>query len=108
MSIRERYRIYRARRMAYNFYYMPFREWAIIYKIEENIDSMKLVQDHSIGARSVSVPCLVCGVMLTLSDAIMDRNGQSFQAYYHRECLPKDHPHINKCPDTRCVVCYGN
>lgn len=49
---------------------------------------MKLVRDHSAGARGVSVPCLFCGEMLRLADAVIDRDGPAFRAYYHDDCAP--------------------
>lgn len=49
-----------------------------------------LVRDHSLGAYSVHVACLTCGSMLLLADAVIDREGPPFRAYYHDtpECRP--------------------
>jgi hypothetical protein len=52
--------------------------------------AMNLVRDTNLGAHNVSVPCLVCGRMLLLSDALIDRDGPAFRAYYHPACLPKE------------------
>lgn len=55
---------------------------------------MKLVRDHSAGAYAVSVPCIKCGKMVRLSDAVIDRDGPAFKAYYHDtpECRPAGTP----------------
>ncbi len=52
---------------------------------------MRLIQDTSNSAYAVSVPCIVCGKMLSLYKAVIDLDGPSFAAYYHVECLPKDY-----------------
>lgn len=51
---------------------------------------MKLTRDLSAGARAVHVQCLTCYRMVRLSDAILDRDGPAFRAYYHDNgaCLP--------------------
>lgn len=49
---------------------------------------MRLVQDHSLGAEAVRVPCIACGHMLRLVDAIIDADGPAFRAYYHVDCAP--------------------
>lgn len=51
---------------------------------------MNLVQDKSAGAHAVSVPCLECGRMVSLSEAFIDTEGPAFRAYYHGACLPED------------------
>jgi hypothetical protein len=58
---------------------------------------MRLVYDHSPGARAVSVPCLACGVMVRLSDAIIDLEGPPYRAYYHVQCLPVGAPDRAPC-----------
>lgn len=47
---------------------------------------MKYVQDHSLAAGNISVPCLACGKMVRLCDAIIDLDGPAFKAYYHEKC----------------------
>lgn len=66
---------------------------------------MDLVYDHSHGAAAVSVPCYVCNKMVRLCDALIDREGPAFRAYYHRGCLP----HGLKLPEaTACEKYRGS
>ena len=46
------------------------------------------VHDHSFGAANVNVPCLACGRMARLADALIDPAGPAFRAYYHDDCAP--------------------
>jgi hypothetical protein len=50
-----------------------------------------LVKDFSSGARAVRVQCLACGKMVQLSDAVIDKDGPAFMAYYHdaEPCRPE-------------------
>lgn len=48
----------------------------------------RIIRDLSPGAHAVSVPCLACGRMLRLCDALIDADGPSFKAYYHTACAP--------------------
>lgn len=63
---------------------------------------MRLVTDHSLAAGAVSVQCLACGTTLRLCDALIDREGSAFRAYYHRECLPADAPKPEPCNVNGC------
>lgn len=54
----------------------------------------KLTIDHSVGARSVDVPCYVCGKMHQLANSTMDLDGPSFQAYYCPSCVSSAFPHL--------------
>ena len=60
---------------------------------------MNLIRDTSYGAYAVKVPCLVCGEMLQLADALIDTDGPAFRAYYHEHCVP--------CTCRPCSVCRG-
>lgn len=44
------------------------------------------LRDHNPGAYAVRVPCLTCGKMVQLSEALIDPSGPSFRAYYHDAC----------------------
>lgn len=48
----------------------------------------RLVTDHSLAAAAIRVPCLYCGKMLLLAEAIVDLNGPAFRAYYHSDHAP--------------------
>lgn len=52
----------------------------------------RFVRDTNPGAYAVRVPCLTCGRMLLLADAVIDLDGPAFQAYYHdtAECRPRE------------------
>ena len=47
---------------------------------------MSYVTDHSRAAGNVRVPCLVCGALLPLAEALIDPAGPAFQAYFHPRC----------------------
>jgi hypothetical protein len=66
---------------------------------------MALVNDHSPGAYTVSVPCLTCGRMVRLCDALIDPNGPAFKAYYHVECRPKHTQIPQTCNRNGCTRC---
>lgn len=61
-------------------------------------------QDHSDGAHNLRVQCLSCKGMVRLSDAIIDREGPAFMAYYHRGCLDET-PIVAKCDRPGCTKC---
>lgn len=64
---------------------------------------MKLVRDHSAGARAVYVRCLHCGQSVRLADAVVDTEGPAFEAYYHERCLPEGHPVVRQCSTFGCT-----
>jgi hypothetical protein len=55
------------------------------------------VRDRSPGARAVKVPCLVCGRMVRLADALIDAHGPAFKAYYHEDCAPPEATKQARC-----------
>lgn len=66
----------------------------------------RLVRDHSAGAYAVRVACLHCGAMLQLSDAVIDRDGPSFRAYYHDACYPTTQDlRVDSCNRDGCTRC---
>ena len=49
--------------------------------------SDRYATDSSFGSDTLRVQCLGCAKMLRLCDAIIDREGPAFKAYYHLACL---------------------
>lgn len=39
---------------------------------------------------NTSVLCLACGRWVKLLDAVVDRLGEPFKAYYHAACVPQE------------------
>ena len=66
---------------------------------------MTLVYDHNPGAYAVKVPCLTCGGTVRLADAVIDRDGPAFRAYYCETCKPAGS--VTRCsrPSGFCAVC---
>lgn len=52
---------------------------------------MKLVVDHSLAAGQVRVQCLKCSALVQLAEALIDRDGPAFLAYYHKGCIEGRH-----------------
>lgn len=74
---------------------------------------MQLFRDHSPGAFAVEVRCSHCLRMLSLSEAVMDQDGPSFN-YYHNACMAlfrDTTPNITdkikraRCSNRDCRIC---